>query len=280
DRRPGAERDRAARRDAEHGAVPRGDGVAADPGLVEHLEPHVDGGPPLVGAHDVGPELVVLHDRREQGDELGGLAVREGRERGIGDPGAAACGEARHQAGRDGQAERAAEGHRDPPLGTQAQGMRTSGMFTTVGGGRLQGAAGLQIVCTLSTSNAVQKTFGDVATTRAEPFRRLGSPFPAVLKTMIASSCMTAVPAVEIVTVCPGGRASFAPLPGTQHPGQTAPGHPLTVSVLLSTVHACATRLPTLHTVPAAPTLFRSAPVSSKASRPMSTATVSMLVHA
>jgi hypothetical protein len=40
-----------------------------------------------------------------------------------------------------------------------------SGRFTIVGGGRLQGASRSQIVCSLSASSAVQKTFGDVATT-------------------------------------------------------------------------------------------------------------------
>src|SRR5207244_65848 len=168
----------------------------------------------------------------------------------------------------------------EPAPGAPAsQGMRTSGMVTMVGGGRLQGAAGSQIVCSLSTSIAVQKTFSDVATTRPEPLRRLGSPLPAVFMASVWSSCSTAVPAVAMVTVRPAATASIAPLPSTQHAGQSAPGQPLTVSVLLSTVHACPARLPALHRGPAAATLLRNAPVSSKTWIPMSTGAASRLVH-
>ena len=152
-------------------------------------------------------------------------------------------------------------------------------MVTTVGGGRLQGAAGSQIVCSLSATIAVQKTFGDVATTRPEPLRRVGMPLPAVFMTIVSSSCSCAVPAVAMVTVRPGPTARIAPLPNTQHAGQTDPGQPLTVSRLLSTVHASPARVPPLHSVPGAATLFRSAPVSSKTWKPMSTGLPSRLVQ-
>ena len=111
DRRPGAEGDGSACRDVEQRTVTRGHGVAAHPTLVEHLEPHVDGGRPEVGAHDVGPQVVVLHHRREHHRELAGLAVREGRQGRVGHAGVDGHRRASHEAGGHGQAERAAERH-------------------------------------------------------------------------------------------------------------------------------------------------------------------------
>jgi hypothetical protein len=111
DRHPGAEGDGATRRDVEQRTVARGDGVAAHPALVEYLEAHVDGGRPEVGAHDVGPQVVVLHDRREEHGELGGLAVREGRQGCVGHAGVDWPRRASHEAGGHGQAKRAAERH-------------------------------------------------------------------------------------------------------------------------------------------------------------------------
>src|SRR5262249_12089934 len=109
--------------------------------------------------------------------------------------------------------------------------------------------------------------------------RGLGRPLPAVFMASVASSCSSAVPAVPMVTVRPGARASIAPLPSTQHPGQVAPGQPLTVSRLLSTVHARPARVPPLHWGPAAVTSLRRAPVSSKTWIPTSTGAESRLVH-
>ena len=111
DREPGAEGDGGIRGDAEQRAVAGGDGVPAGARRIEDLEAHVDGGRPEVGAHDVGAEVVVAHDRREERDELGGLAVREGRERRVGDAGADACRRPADQAGSHGQGEQAAERH-------------------------------------------------------------------------------------------------------------------------------------------------------------------------
>ena len=88
-----------------------GRGVAARAGRIEDFEAHVDGGRPEVGAHDVGAEVVVAHDRREERDELGGLAVREGRERRVRDAGAYARHQAGDQAGSHGQGEQTAERH-------------------------------------------------------------------------------------------------------------------------------------------------------------------------
>ena len=116
DRIAGAEGDGTTRRHVEQGAVARGDGVAAHPALVEHLEAHVDGGRPEVGAHDVGPQVVILHHRREHHVELGGLAVREGRQGRVGHAGVDGPRRASHEAGGHGQAERAAERHQKTRL--------------------------------------------------------------------------------------------------------------------------------------------------------------------
>src|SRR5207244_11470301 len=109
------------------------------------------------------------------------------------------------------------------------------------GGGLLQGAAGSQIEWNLSTSIAVQETFFEVATTRPEPLRRLFIRFPTVRSSvMIASSWSRALDDVSTVFVWPGLTSRNARLPAW--------------------------------------TEFRSTPVSSKTSTPMSRGAESTLV--
>src|SRR5437016_3077729 len=236
-RRSGSDRHGRAGGHAEHRAVARADRVAPGAGLIEHLEPDVHGCRREVGADDLGVEAVDLDRRRNEQGELGGLTVTERRERGILDAGQG--GRRQPDEGkRNGQEER---NHPGSPSFGQGTGM--SGRLATVGGGLLQGAAGSQIKCSLSTSIAVQEMFFEVATTRPDPFRRLFVVLPvARLSVIEASSWSTAVGDVLTVFVWPG---------------------------------------PTLRTAPSLPALiaFRSAPVSSKRSTPMSCAAESRLVQ-
>src|SRR5438876_3109205 len=116
-----------------------------------------------------------------------------------------------------------------------------SGTVVKGGGGQVEQVAGSAIACTLSASSAVQRTFFDVPTTRPEPLLSAAVPLPAVLRVRVWSSWKTTVAAVPTVTVLPGPTLRNAPLPAW--------------------------------------TELRSAPVSSKTSSPMSTATASTLVH-
>src|SRR5262249_57435224 len=118
------------------------------------------------------------------------------------------------------------------------------GVVRVVGGGGRRGPAGARMVRSWAATSGVKKPLGEVATTRPEPLRSWGRPFPAVLRAIVASSWSCAVPAVPIVTVFPGATARIAPLPSAQHPGQVAPGQPLTGSRVLSTVQARPARVP------------------------------------